>query len=149
RNQAQLVSLNGRYSVTDHWTVQNILYVRKFVQHHVDGNDANVERCSGNMANPLFNKLCLEDDGFPAQPKANFQILTQSNQPINCPPGVGNACARTPWGTVDRTSTNALTIGGSLQGINDDKIFGHGNYFTAGASIDHSKIGFMANSELG
>jgi iron complex outermembrane recepter protein len=149
KNQAQLLTLNGRYAVTDHWTVQSNLYVRKFRQAHVDGNGAEVERCSGAVGNPLFNTLCLEDDGFPNQPKANFQILNANNQPINCPPGSGNTCAITPWGTVDRTRTNALTTGGTLQATNDDKIFGHDNYFTLGGSIDHSNIGFQANSELG
>ena len=54
-----------------------------------------------------------------------------------------------PWGTVDRTWTNAITTGASLQAINDDKMFGHDNYFTIGGSVDHSKIGFQGNSELG
>jgi iron complex outermembrane recepter protein len=149
KNQAQLLALNGRYAITDHWTVQSNLYVRKFDQAHVDGNGAEIERCSGNQANPLFNTLCLENDGFPTQPQANFQILNANNQPINCPPGSGNTCATTPWGTVDRTGTKALTTGGTLQATNDDKILGHNNYFTIGGSIDHSKIGFQANSELG
>jgi iron complex outermembrane recepter protein len=149
KNQAVLLALNGRYSVTDHWTVQSNLYYRRFHQEHVDGNSAEVERCSGNAANPLFNTLCLEDDAFPSQPQANFQILNPNNQPINCPPGTGNTCARTPWGTVDRTFTNAMTTGASLQALNDDKVFGHGNYFVIGASVDRSKIGFQGNSELG
>jgi iron complex outermembrane recepter protein len=149
KNQAVLLALNGRYSVTDHWTVQSNLYYRRFHQEHVDGNSAEVERCSGNAANSLFNTLCLEDDGFPPQPQANFQILNPNNQPISCPPGTGNTCARTPWGTVDRTFTNAMTTGASLQALNDDKVFGHGNYFVIGASVDRSKIGFQGNSELG
>ena len=148
-NAAELLALNGRYSVTDHWTVQSNLYYRRFHQEHVDGNAAEVERCSGNAANPLFNTLCLENDGFPAQPQANFQILNPNNQPVNCPPGAGNTCARVPWATVDRTFTNAMTTGASLQGLNDDKVFGHDNYFTIGASVDRSKIGFQGNSELG
>jgi iron complex outermembrane recepter protein len=111
---------------------------------HVDGNGAEVDQ-----ANPLFNTLCLENDGFPTQPQANFQILNANNQPINCPPGSGNTCATTPWGTVDRTFTNGLAAGGTLQATNDDKILGHNNYFTIGGSIDHSNIGFQANSELG
>src|SRR6516225_8191182 len=149
RNQAELLALNGRYDVTDHWIVQSNLYLRKFQQAHVDGNGAEVERCSGTLGNALFNTLCLENDGFPTQPQANFQILNVNNQPINCPPGNGNTCATTPWGTVDRTWTNALTTGGTLQATNDDKVFGHDNYFTIGGSIDHSNIGFQANSELG
>jgi len=39
RNQAQLLALNGRYAVTDHWTVQSNLYVRQFQQAHVDGTE--------------------------------------------------------------------------------------------------------------
>jgi iron complex outermembrane recepter protein len=149
KHTSQLLALNGRYSITDHWTVQSNVYTRHFNQAHVDGNDADIERCSGVATNPLFNTLCLENDGFPAQPAANFQVLNANNQPINCPPGTGNTCARVPWGTVDRTWTSARTIGGSLQAINDDKIFGHGNYFTIGTSMDRSRISFQANSELG
>src|SRR5262247_354966 len=128
KNEAALVALNGRYSVTDHWTVQSNLYYRRFNQEHVDGNAAEIERCSGTVGNPLFNTLCLEDDGFPPQPKQNFQILNPNGQPIPCPPGGGNTCATTPWGTVDRTFTKALTTGASLQGLNDDKVLGHDNY---------------------
>ena len=87
RTLRRLLALNGRYDVTDHWTVQSNLYYRRFHQEHVDGNSAEVERCSGAAANPLFNTLCLEDDGFPRQPAANFQLITQNNQPINCPQG--------------------------------------------------------------
>jgi iron complex outermembrane receptor protein len=149
KNQAELIALNGRYAVTDHWTVQSNLYYRRFHQEHVDGNAAEVERCSGNAANLLFNTLCLENDGFPPQPQANFQILNPNGQPIRCPPGGGNTCATTPWGTVDRTWTNAMTTGALLQALNDDKVLGHDNYFVIGASVDRSKIGFQGNSELG
>src|SRR5262249_38879112 len=108
-----------------------------------------VEGCSGDQADPLFNTLCLRSRGFPASfPQASFQILNQNNQPIPCPPGSGN-CATTPWGTFDRTFTKALTTGASLPALSDDKVFGHDNNFVIGASVDRSKIGFLANSELG
>jgi iron complex outermembrane receptor protein len=151
KNQAELIALNGRYSVTDHWTVQSNLYYRRFDQAHVDANAAEVERCSGAAGNPLFNTLCLENDAFPQPrpPAAAFQILNQSGQPINCPHGSGNTCAATPWGTVDRTFTKGLTTGASLQALGDDKVLGHDNNFVIGASVDRSKIGFRANSELG
>src|SRR5262249_367995 len=73
---------------------------------------------------------------------AAFQILNQNGQPINCPPGGGNTCATTPWGTVDRTFTKALTTGASLQALSDDKVLGHNNNFVIGTSVDRSKIGF-------
>jgi iron complex outermembrane recepter protein len=157
-NQALLTALNGRFSATDHWIIQTNLYMRNFKQEHLDGNTADVERCS-NQASPQFrNHLCLEDDGFPRPPapipvafRNQFAVLDQNNFPIPCPtapPGV-NGCASVPYGTVDRTFTRARTYGGAAQVINDDKIFGHGNYFNMGASIDQSRIGFSGNSELG
>ena len=118
--------------------------MRKFQQAHVDGNAADVERCSGIAANPLFNTLCLENDGFSEpQPPANFQILTPATSPIKCPPGHRATPAR-PRRRARSTApapTHSLT-GDSLQATNDDKIFGHDNYFTLGGSIDHSKIRF-------
>src|SRR5262249_56190621 len=106
--------------------------------------------CSGTPANPLFNTLCLENDAFPQPrpPAAAFQILNQNGQPINCPPGSGNTCAATPWGTVDRTFTKGLTTGASLQALGDDKVPRHDNNFVIGASVDRSKIGFLGSSEL-
>jgi iron complex outermembrane recepter protein len=150
RNEMGLVALNGKFAVADTWTVQSNIYTRQFRQKHLDGNDADVERCSGNAANPLFNTLCLDDDGFPAPvpAKANFQILGPNNQPIPCPPGPGNQCALTPYGTLDRTQTNTNTIGGSLQATSNAKVFDHGNQFTVGVSIDRSAIDFGATSTL-
>ena len=150
RNEMGLLALNGKFAVAPTWTVQSNLYLRQFRQQHLDGNDANIERCSGNPANPLFNTLCLEDDGFPppVPAKANFQILGPNNQPISCPPGPANQCAVTPYGTLDRTQTNALTVGGSLQATSNAKLFEHGNQFTVGLSIDRSSSEFSANSTL-
>jgi iron complex outermembrane recepter protein len=150
KNEMGLLALNGKFAVAPTWSVQSNLYVRGFRQKHLDGNDADVERCSGNAANPLFNTLCLQDDGFPppVPAKANFQILGPNNQPIPCPPGPGNQCAVTPYGTLDRTQTEATTIGGSLQATSNAKLLDHGNQFTVGASIDQSAIDFSANSTL-
>jgi iron complex outermembrane receptor protein len=101
------------------------------------------------------NRLCLEDDGFPRPSpvtqafRNQFVVLDQNNNPIPCPPGGGNTCAPVPYGTIDRTSTDAVTAGASLQASNDAKLFGHDNRFTAGGSIDHSRTRFSSNSTLG
>jgi iron complex outermembrane receptor protein len=147
RNDMQLVALNGKVTAPESWTLQSNFYVRGFQQRHVDGNDADVERCSN--ASSFGGKLCLEDDGFPVPPggrtqafRNQFVVLDANNNPITFQ-------ANTPYGTVDRTSTNATTIGSSVQATNDAKLFGHGNYFSVGGSIDHSRVAFDANSELG
>jgi hypothetical protein len=91
-------ALNGRYSVTHHRTVQSNLHVREFQE--------------GDL---LFNTLCMEKDGSPIQLQANFLIPNLTNQAIKYPRSSGDACALTPWGLVDRTFTNALSDGGTLQ----------------------------------
>lgn len=155
QNQAALFALNGKHALTDTWSLQGNVYVRRFAQRHVDGNDANIERCS-NSASPQYrNHLCLEDDGFPRPNpvttafRDQFAILDQNGQPIPCPPGAGNTCATVPYGTVDRTATTATTIGTSLQATGTDKLFGHNNHFVIGGSVDYSWVNFNAASALG
>jgi iron complex outermembrane receptor protein len=114
-----------------------------------------VERCS-NSADPQFrNHLCLQDDGFPrpdpvtAAFRNQFAILDQANNPIPCPPGSGNTCAATPYGTIDRSATRASTVGFSLQATNTGQLFDHGNHLVVGGSIDRSSANFSAESTLG
>ncbi|MFL6951675.1 MAG: TonB-dependent receptor [Xanthobacteraceae bacterium] len=153
RNELGMLSLNGRHAATDEISVQGNVYVRKFRQHHVDGNVADVERCSNASSFP--NRLCLEDDGFPRPTpitpafRDQFAILDQNNNPIPCPPGAGNTCAGVPYGTIDRTSTDTLTVGSSVQLASDTKLLGHNNHFIVGGSIDHGKTSFSSHSELG
>lgn len=156
-NDMALVGLNGKVAVTDTWSLQGNLYGRFFRQAHVDGNDADVERCSASSS--FANRLCLEDDGFPRPVpftgaaalafRNQFVILDQNNQPIPCPPGSGNTCSPVPYGSIDRTNTKSDTYGGSLQATNDDKIFGHGNHFVVGGSVDRGSTAFDATSTLG
>ncbi|MBX9827249.1 MAG: TonB-dependent receptor [Xanthobacteraceae bacterium] len=138
KNKLAFGAVNGKFDLGGPWSMQTGFYVRKFRQKHDDGNDADIEDCDP----PLAGTLCLDDDGFPGQPPGSSQILDSSGAPI---PFI----AGTPYGTVDRTSTKAQVFGGSVQFTNDAKLFGHGNSFIAGASIDHGRIRFDANSELG
>jgi iron complex outermembrane receptor protein len=153
QNQNLLGAINGKFVVAENWTLQSNVYVRKFKQSHVDGNGADVERCSNASSFP--NRLCLQDDGFPPPTpitqafRNQFVVLDQNNNSIPCPPGSGNTCAPVPYGTIDRTFTDAVTAGASLQATNDAKVFGHENRFTVGASIDHSWTNFTSSSTLG
>jgi iron complex outermembrane receptor protein len=140
RNDMQLVALNGKISAPESWTLQSNFYVRRFQQRHVDGNDADVTECGVASGSP--GKLCLSDEGFSGTPASQFVILDRNRNTINFQDGV-------PYGTVDRTSTDAVTLGTSFQASNDAKLFNHGNYFSAGGSVDHSRVTFGASSELG
>ena len=155
RNRAALIGLNGQQSLTNTWALQGNFYARGFQQHHEDGNLADTERCS-NGASPQFrNHLCLQDDGFPRPDpvttafRDQFAILDVNNNPIPCPPGSGNTCGATPYGTLDRTATRATTVGGSLQATNTGQLFGHGNHLVTGGSIDRGAVTFVADSTLG
>ena len=52
-------------------------------------------------------------------------------------------------GEIDRSWTQSRSVGGSLQAVDKDKLFGHDNTFTAGASLDYGWTNFHGNSELG
>jgi iron complex outermembrane receptor protein len=153
QHQNILAALNGKFLVAENWTLQSNVYVRSFKQTHLDGNGADVERCSAASSFP--NRLCLEDDGFPrptpvtAAFRNQFVVLDQNNNPIPCPPGTGNTCAAVPYGTIDRTATDALTTGASLQASSDARLFGHDNRFLVGGSLDHSWTNFTSSSTLG
>ncbi|MEI9963984.1 MAG: hypothetical protein WDM92_04055, partial [Caulobacteraceae bacterium] len=56
-NHEGLAALTGRYQASDAWSVQADAYLRKFNQHHVDGNDGDFEGCSRNPSNPLYGTL--------------------------------------------------------------------------------------------
>jgi iron complex outermembrane receptor protein len=137
-NQMQFMALNGKFDLFDAWSMQAGTYVRKFRQRHVDGNGGDIEDCP-----TAPGTLCLSSEGFPGLPPGSFQIRDTNNNPI------AFAGAMVPYGTVDRTATDALTAGASLQFSNDVKLLGHDNSFTAGGSLDRSWVQFSANSELG
>jgi iron complex outermembrane receptor protein len=154
-NRMGLLALNGSYSLTDSWSLQGDVYIRSFAQQHVDANGADTERCSNSSSPQFRNHLCLQDDGFPRPDPVTtafhdqFTILDQNNSPIPCPPGNGNTCNATPYGTIDRTANHATTLGISLQAASTQKLFDHGNNFVVGGSIDRSVGNFNADSTLG
>jgi iron complex outermembrane receptor protein len=154
-NRMALLGLNGSYEFSDAWSAQGNVYVRGFRQRHADGNPADTERCSSGADPQFLNHLCLQDDVFPrpnpvtAAFHDQFAILDQNNNPIPCPPGSGNTCNSTPYGTLDRTADKNGTIGASLQLTGTAPLLGHGNHFIAGASVDASTGEFTASSELG
>ncbi len=153
-NHELLASLNGRRALSEHWSLQAVGYLRKFNQHHVDGNDADFEACSRDPSGPLFGALCVRDDDFPVDlrpPPAAFQVLGPSGAAIDCPaplPGGGPACEGIPYGSLDRTRADTLAWGASLQLSANAPVAGRDNAFALGASLDHGRVAFSADSTL-
>ena len=143
-NQVGTLAFSGKFTPNAQWTIASNFYLRAFQQRHTDGNDADLQDCAANVTpNDFAGSLCLNDSNFPSIASGNaFVILDRSGNPI---PFSSNAI----YGTIDRTSTHATTFGTALQATNNDKLFGHDNYFVFGGSVDRSLVSFSSNSTLG
>ncbi|WP_375462551.1 TonB-dependent receptor [uncultured Methylobacterium sp.] len=145
------MQVTGRVDISPTWDLAGNAYVRRFSNTYVDGNDGNFEGCNRQSSFFTPRRLCFEDDGFvrgPNQTQAQFRdqflILGQGVNPPGLPftPNV-------PYGTLDVTKTEATGYGGSLQAANRDKVFGFGNSFVVGGSIDAADFTFKSSSTLG
>ena len=141
------IQVTGRVDISPTWDLAGNAYVRRFSQTYIDGNDGNFEQCSAQSSFRGF--LCFEDDGFARAPNQSqlafrnqFLILGQQNQQVPFR-------ANVPYGTLDVTKTEATGFGGSLQAANRDKVFGLGNSFVVGGSIDAASYAFKSSSTLG
>jgi iron complex outermembrane receptor protein len=147
KNEEGGLELTGNVNLGDNLAIQTDIYGRHLEQKHIDGNDSDFEKCSAKSS--FGGDLCLEDDPFgtPVGGKTlafrnQFVIMGRQGQTI---PFVAN----TPYGTIDTTSTNTTSVGGTVQATYDAPIFGHSNNFVFGGSIDHSDIVFSSRSTLG
>jgi iron complex outermembrane receptor protein len=149
QNRIASLTLAGKARLADHWQLDASAYARTLRQRHVDGNDADFERCSNSSS--FVGKLCLEDDAFTRPSpftgaaalnfRNQFAILDQNGASI---PFMAGAI----YGSLDRTYTDTGSFGGTVQLASDAPLLGFGNYFTAGGSIDHGAIGFRSTSTL-
>jgi iron complex outermembrane receptor protein len=140
------LALNDKTRLSDNWQLEASLYVRALRQSHVDGNDGNFESCSTKSS--YGGDICLQDDAFGTPPggktvafRNQFVIMNGAGQVFP----FDNAIT---YATIDRTFTDSVTQGGTLQATSNQSLFGLANYFTIGGSIDHSSIGFRSGSTL-
>jgi iron complex outermembrane receptor protein len=151
-NASALVSASGRWQVDPAWGLSANLYVRRFDQAHVDGNDGDFEGCSSSRTNPLFATLCLENDPFPRAirpPAAAIQVQTLTGTPVPCPPTSGAPCAGVPYGTIDRAFTGSTAWGGGIEAARSAAIGRLANSLTLGLNATTAQARFSSNSELG
>jgi iron complex outermembrane receptor protein len=133
RNQLAFLNATGSYRLSDTWTIKGNAYVRSFRQLHLDGNTSDVQPCDPLGLNNGF--LCFGD---------NSTLLFDQNG-NRVPDILGGAIP----GSLDRTRTNAVSVGGTVQAASSDKVFGRDNQFVVGTSLDHGDVRFKASSELG
>ncbi len=131
-NRVGYVNLTGKVEATPTWTIDGSAHVRIFDQKTQDGNPTGTQPC----APPDDALLCYRDGSTPAVGLNGAQLAN---------PFDSNAVL----GENDRTTTHSTTSGFSLQATNTDRLFGHNNHFTIGASLDYSVTRFTASAELG
>lgn len=127
-NVVSMLSANGQIQATNTLTLSGLTYYRHFRQKHDDGNIIEGEECDA----PDAGTLCIEGE----------QAANSAGNTIPFDDDLS-------YGSIDRTSQDAHGYGGSVQAVEKSRLFGLGNQFLVGASYDHGRVGYKANSELG
>jgi iron complex outermembrane recepter protein len=137
-NDLAMGSVNGSVALTDTLKMSGVGYYRNFRQSHVDANGSNAQDCS--VSGGPAGILCFDNlDG------TTDTLVDQHGHPIATPLGGPDDFV----GEIDRTSQDANSFGASLQAVEKAKIFGFGNQFLLGASIDHGRVGYQTSAEIG
>jgi outer membrane receptor protein involved in Fe transport len=139
-NRMSMLSLNGSVKATNTLTFSGVAYHRWFKQKHDDGNIAEVEEC--NFGGPA-GQLCWEDDDDAEN------VIINSRTGLAVTEDDIDPYDDEQLGSIDRTSQDAKSWGGSLQGVEKSPLFGMPNQFLMGASYDHGTVDYTASSELG
>ena len=138
-NQLAFLTASASWKPSDTWTYQAVAYYRNFHQAHVDGNGTDVTNDPTVCPDPTM--LC-----FPNLDGSVSNLTTTRGQPV---PNAGALGDPNILGEIDRTWTTTNSFGGSVQVASSEQIFGHGNNFTLGLSIDRGLVQFSSTSELG
>ena len=132
-NQVNMVSLNGLVKASPTLTFSGVTYYRWFNQKHVDGNISEAEDCTTDPS-----VLCLDGDDN----EQLFGIGPGVNPDGSIPSDIAS-----PLGSLDRTTQTANSFGVAGQGVDKSKLFGLGNQFLLGASLDYGHVGYTAGSD--
>ena len=126
------ISLNTAYNFTPTVALSNVAYFRHYRQTVANGDNTNYAACDPAIAPGL---LC---DG-------DYVLIDTPGQSI---PDITHG-GTTLIGQNNFEAIHSQTWGGSLQFSSTDKIFGHGNSFAVGATVDTSTTRFFSGAWLG
>lgn len=132
RNRLLTLQSRGTYALTETLSLEATSYVREFRQRTLNADLAEIEGCEDEA---LAGQLCLE-----------------SGAALRGPGGGGVATAAlggAPAGALNRTGTNSLGAGGTVQLVSRSGVFGRPLRAVVGASYDHGSTEFSGASELG
>lgn len=139
-NDVIMPTINATAKINETLKLSGVAYYRNYSQRHVDGNPTNADDCNANGTDPgNAGSLCV-NPGDPAS-----LVLDQGGNPIATTDAAGNPLN----GEIDRSSIDSESYGGSVQAVEKSKLFGLGNQFLVGASIDHGRTAYRTNAEFG
>jgi iron complex outermembrane recepter protein len=136
-NQLAMWTASASWQPSDTLTYQAVAYFRSYQQSHVDGNGTDAQNTG--CPNPAV--LC-----FPNLDGTLSNLITTTGSTV---PATGALAAPSVLGEIDRTFTNTHSFGGSTQIASSADVFGRGNNFVVGLSVDRGLVQFATNSELG
>jgi iron complex outermembrane recepter protein len=139
-NKMAMVSANGSVKATPSLTFSGVGYYRWFQQQHQDGNIAQAVECAA----PGGGTLCWDDND-----PATKQVRDQNGNIIPVAGGQVGGHDIGQLGSIDKTSQDANSWGGSVQGVDKTPIAGMPNQFLLGTSYDHGNVAYNTSSELG
>lgn len=133
-NTLNFVTLNGSFKVTDNWSLQGVLYYRRYQQIVSNGNTTDYTGCTSDA---LAGSLCQSDGLTPVTNSAGQNL-----------PDISEG-GSVPIGENDFETINSTSRGATLQISGGQSIFGHDNQFTAGAALDYARVNFYSGAQIG
>jgi outer membrane receptor protein involved in Fe transport len=132
RNRVLFPALNASYALDESLSFQANLYYRGFRQGVANGNTTDYTACT---ATPGF--LC-QPDGVTPLMSTGGAAVPDISQGGTVPIGEND---------FERIATDGF--GGTLQLTETAALFGLGNHFSAGASVDRDSTSFVLETEIG
>jgi len=131
-NSLDFVTLNGTLKLTDSWSLQAVLYYRKYGQTVSNGNTTDYEACPNTP-------------GILCQPDGVTPLMNSAGQTL---PDISDAGANI-IGENDYELIQARGRGFTLQASDVESIFGFENLFTAGTAVDYASTSFYTGAQIG
>jgi iron complex outermembrane receptor protein len=132
-NTLNFVTLNGELKFTDMFAMQGVLYSRSYRQTVANGDNSDYTACDDSTP----GALCQGDGLTPLTDSAGGLI-----------PDISNGGA-TLIGQNDFERIRSDGSGASLQLTSTAPLFGHGNDFAIGATLDTAQTNFFSGTEVG
>ncbi len=130
-NTLDFVTLNLSYQASKSLSWQGVLYFRRYSQSVANGNTTDYTACATSDA------LCQSDGTTP--------VTNAAGAPL---PDVSNGGTLT-IGENDSEEIRTSGQGAALQLTETQSIAGHGNHFSAGATVDYARTNFQSSAQLG